>query len=362
MEIETITADTAARATAARATVTVEGSMPRRIRSGTGAGEGIEAERLLGHSPKIEELRRLIDVVARSEATVLIQGETGTGKELVARAVHRASRRARAPFVVFNAANLPDQLFESELFGHARGAFTGAAGKRPGLAAAADHGTLFIDEVGEVALANQARLLRFLDTKEVRPVGSVQARKVDVRIVCATNRCLAQEVDRGRFRRDLYYRLRVLSLQTPPLRERAEDLQLLVQHFVRRFAVRHSRPSLQITLEARELLAANPWRGNVRELRNELERAAILTPLGQPIAVESLSAEVRSWAIPASLNGSGTRPTLEQRLYRSEREHVIRVLEEAAGDLHLAAEQLEISRSVLRHRLEKLNLDPEAFR
>ena len=339
----------------------VEGSIQNGIQGATGSQLGIDAERLLGDSPAIEDLRRQIGVVARSEATVLIQGETGTGKELVARAVHRASSRARAPFIVFSAANLPDQLFESELFGHARGAFTGAAEKRRGLAAAADGGTLFIDEVGEVALSNQARLLRFLDTKEVRPVGSAKARTVDVRIVCATNRCLAREVRRGRFRTDLYYRLRVLTLCTPPLRERSEDLQVLVQYFLRRFAVRHSRPGLRITQEARELLAANPWRGNVRELRNELERAAVLTPPGQPIAVASFSPEIRSWAAPQAQNGHAPRRNLRQRLHWAEREMVRQVLEEVDGSLELAAERLKVRTSVLRQRIEKLGLDPTAF-
>lgn len=309
---------------------------------------------LIGTSAAMEELRRLIGVVARSEATVLIEGETGTGKELVARAVHQASRRAEGEWVVFNAATLPDQLFESELFGHARGAFTDAVGARCGLAMAAHRGTLFIDEVGEISLGNQARLLRFLDTKEVRPVGSTQVRKVDVRILCATNRDLTREVAQGRFRSDLYYRLRVLTLRTPPLRQRPEDLHDLIDHFLERFAARHGRPGLRLTREAQKLLEAHPWKGNVRELRNELHRAAILTPPGSPVRVDSFSAHLGAEGRTAN---DSDALNLKQRLRVAERELVMGVLEGAQGDLDQAARELRISRSALLRRLEALHLD-----
>jgi len=302
----------------------------------------------------MEELRRLIRVMARSEATVLIEGETGTGKELVARSIHRASHRASAELKVFNAATLPDQLFASELFGHARGAFTDADGSGTGLAMAANRGTLFIDEVGEVSLANQARLLRFLDTKEVRPVGSARARKVDVRILCATNRNLGEETARGRFRADLYYRLRVLTLHTPPLRERPEDLQLLIDHFMERFTERHGRPGLRLTAAAREMLTSHPWKGNVRELRNELQRAAILTPQGAPVGVESFSAHLGAEGRGADRSDP---LNLRQRLRVAERELVLRILEDSQGDLDYAARELRISRPALLRRLEALHLD-----
>jgi len=231
---------------------------------------------LIGDSPAMCEVRARIDKLAPTDATVLVRGESGTGKELVARALHARGPRGTGPFVAVNCASIPDGLIESELFGHEKGAFTGAGAPHAGLTEAADGGTLFLDEVGELTLPAQARLLRFLQDSEVRRVGATRSRRVDVRVIAATHRDLSRMVRDGAFREDLKYRLRVVEVVLPPLRERGEDVVLLAGHLLTRAAQRIGRPELALTVDAVHAIRAYRWPGNVRELDNAIERAAIL--------------------------------------------------------------------------------------
>ena len=232
---------------------------------------------LIGDSPAIAILRQQIRKIAATDSTVLIRGESGTGKEVAARAIHTLSPRAAQPFIPVNCASIPEGLVEAELFGHAQGAYTGAVKARMGLIEAAHGGILFLDEIGELAPAAQARLLRVLQEGEIRPVGANQARKVDVRLLAATHRDLEAMIDAGEFRADLYYRLRVLELRIPPLRERLQDLDLLVSHFLAELEQRFGAPGLTMSDEARQRMQDYEWPGNVRELKNALERAVVLS-------------------------------------------------------------------------------------
>ncbi|MBZ0160803.1 MAG: sigma-54 dependent transcriptional regulator, partial [bacterium] len=241
---------------------------------------------MVGRSPAISSLLATVERIAPSEANILIQGESGTGKSLVAKAIHAASPRASGPFLVINCSGFQDPLLESELFGHEKGAFTGAVGVKQGLFEVADGGTLLLDEVGEMSPAMQAKLLQVLDTKELRRVGGTRVHRVDVRIVAATNKDLAQEVRTGRFREDLYYRLNVVSLTVPSLRERKEDVSLLIEHFLRQFRVTGQKAKI-VSPEAIPSLVDYPWPGNVRELANTIERLLILSS-GDVIGLEDL--------------------------------------------------------------------------
>jgi DNA-binding NtrC family response regulator len=238
--------------------------------SGTGFGD------LIGTSTAMRGVYRLVEGVAAAQSTVLILGESGTGKELVARAIHRRSARASKPFVAVNCSAVPDNLIESELFGHVKGAFTSAVGARQGLFELADKGTLFLDEVGDLSLAAQVKLLRALQEGEIKPVGSSTTKIVDVRVVAATNVDLREKLSSGRFREDLYYRLNVIALNLPPLRERREDVPLLAQHFLRKYARQTGKDVKRITPDALAALGAHAWPGNVRQLENAIERAVVL--------------------------------------------------------------------------------------
>ena len=244
---------------------------------------------MVGRAPGMVRLFELIDRVAPSDVPVLVQGETGAGKELVARALHAASRRAAGPFLAENCAAIAPTLLESELFGHVKGAFTDAGRDRDGAFVAADGGTLFLDEIGDMPLEMQAKILRVLQEGEVRPVGSNGTRKVDVRVVAASHRDLATMAADGTFRADLFYRLNVVTLALPPLRERAEDLPDLGAHLLARIAAETGEAPRILTLDALEALAARPWPGNVRELENLLRRAAALTPPGRPLGADDLA-------------------------------------------------------------------------
>ncbi len=248
-----------------------EKAAPVKIEGSTEAITG-----MIGTSPQMKELYAKIRKVAPTNATVLVNGETGTGKELVAKALHRESPRTQRPLISVNCAAIPDTLIEAELFGHEKGAFTGAASNREGLVAAADGGTLFLDEIGELPLEAQARLLRVLQEGEVRPIGSVESRKVDVRLVAATHRDLGKLSREGKFREDLYFRINVVQLKLPPLRERGKDILALAETFVKRYCAELKKPPLVLSPEAIQAITTYTWPGNIRELENAIQRAVIL--------------------------------------------------------------------------------------
>lgn len=297
------------------------------------------------YSPAMRQLVSVASRVAEVDSTVLIIGESGVGKERLARFIHSASPRAAGPFVPVNCGAIPDALFESELFGHARGAFTGALHERPGLFEAAHEGTLLLDEVGEVPLPMQVKLLRVLQEHEVRRVGENRQRRVNVRVIAATNRNLAEDVAERRFRRDLFYRLRVVELLVPPLRERPEDLRGLAQTLLARVARQMQRPITGYTENALEQMLRYPWPGNVRELENTVERACALTT-GEVIDVDDLPDEVRHHRA-LIIASEHVRP-----LRDIEREYILAALERNHGSRALTAEQLHIGLATLRRKLK----------
>jgi Nif-specific regulatory protein len=310
---------------------------------------------MVGQSAVMRSLSIQLDKVAATRASVLIEGETGSGKELVASAVHYRSRRRERLFVPQNCAALPEQLLESELFGHRRGAFTGATEDRKGLFELADGGTLFLDEVTEMPLALQAKLLRVLQEGEVRPLGATQTRVVDVRIVTATNRLLEDEVKAGRFREDLFYRLKVFPVRVPPLRERREDVPLLAGHFLGRYATEMAKPVAGYSQEAMELLMAYEWPGNVRQLENEVQRAVIEVDAGAFIGAEHLSASVRK--MERLVSSAGVAPgTLKDMVDQVERHFVQEALRAHGNNKTSAARALGITREGLHKKLRQLGL------
>jgi transcriptional regulator with GAF, ATPase, and Fis domain len=288
-------------------------------------------KRLVGSSDAMEALAAKLEPVCASDATVLVLGETGTGKELVAQTIHEEGKRQKGPFVAFNVAELPESLLESELFGHARGAFTDAKEARDGLFVAADGGTLFLDEVGDMPPALQVRLLRAIQERRVRPVGSPHVRKVDVRIVAATHRDLEELVAKGTFREDLYHRLAILRLDTPPLRERREDVPLLADHFLRLHARANGKPVPVLGRAAVEALLAHRWPGNVRELSNAIERAVVLGR--DPIEPEDLSLGSRRSAASSGKDAAALHA------------RALAALREAEGNASRAAKLLKIGRA-----------------
>jgi len=311
---------------------------------------------LVGHSPAIIDVMKTVARVAPSQASVLISGETGTGKELVARTVHRYSERSRAKFVAVNCSALAEGLLESELFGHVRGAFTGAQAARPGLFREADHGTLFLDEIGDISPALQSRLLRVLQEQEIVPVGSETPVRVDVRVIAATHRDLPALVREGRFREDLYYRLNVVTITLAPLRERRQDIPLLIDDFLRRLGARHERGPVAVDPEAQRALLAYDWPGNVRELLNVLERALVLAAQ-DVIGPEHLSEEVRASLVShvtPSIAPSANAPATEMiPLAAVEKRHVLAVLAASDGNRERAARVLQISRRTLSRMLQR---------
>jgi two-component system response regulator HydG len=308
---------------------------------------------MIGRSAAMQELFGLVRRIAPHARAALVTGETGSGKEGIARAIHELGPRRARKFVTMNCSAIVDTLFESELFGHVKGAFTGATDHKVGLFEAADGGTLFLDEIGELSPGVQAKLLRVLETGEVQRVGALQARKVDVRIVAATNRDLQAEADAGRFRADLYYRLNVIEMRVPPLRERPEDVPYLTAAFVREFAGKFQKSIEGLTPQAERLLVDREWLGNVRELRNVLERACMLAD--GPVLTDRDVAG----ALPARHAPMDRRPektssrTLSQDLEVVERERITRVLQESGGNKVAAAAKLGLSRRTLYRRLKE---------
>ena len=305
-------------------------------------------------------MRRLIDLalrVARVDSTVLVSGESGTGKERVARLVHQASDRRAGPFIAVNCGAITETLLESELFGHAKGAFTGAQQERLGLFESANGGTLLLDEVGEVPPAMQVRLLRVLQEREVRRVGESASRPIDVRVIAATNKDLDREVAEGRFRQDLYYRLHVVELAVPPLRRRREDLLPLAGHLLAGAAGRLNRPVPELSAEAAEQLLRYPWPGNVRELENAMERAVVLARGGRA-DLEDLPEEVRQAPriAPRLAEPADGRPGQVATLAAMEREYILAVLALNAGNQARTAEQLGIGTATLYRKLRRYGL------
>ena len=300
-------------------------------------------------SSKYREVYDMTLQVAASEANILIQGESGTGKELIARAIHYNSARRELRYLTINCAALTDTLLESQLFGHMRGAFTGATATQKGLLEAADGGTLFLDEIGDMTLALQAKLLRVIQEREFTPVGSTETKNCDIRIVAATNKALEREVSEGRFREDLYYRLNVITLHPPPLRERKEDLEPLARHFIARFSARMKKQVDDITGDALRLLHDYHWPGNIRELENIIERAVILAR-GSRITADLLPIRTNTTA-PASLKADG-RDSLES----VERNHILWVLKKTAYHKSRSAEILGITRNTLDRKIADYGL------
>ena len=322
-------------------------------------------EGLVGAAMALREIFAILDRVAPTQLTVMITGETGTGKELASRAVHTRSRRSSGPFIVFDCGAAPDNLIESELFGHARGSFTGAHEARAGVFEAAANGTIFLDEIGELPLDLQPKLLRVLEQREVRRVGETRPREVDVRVVAATNRDLRAEVEAGRFREDLYYRLAVVEVRLPPLRERLADLPLLVQHLLDRAA--HNRGVTGIAADVQAVFEAYRWPGNVRELQNVVERAlpfcdgSLITMDALPEALRA-SAQTRRERVPGAAAGGVAAPDVHGLAFRNakeriieafEREYLLDLLDRFDGNVSRSARAADMDRKTITRLMKK---------
>jgi len=312
---------------------------------------------IIGSSPPMLELLEMVGYVAPTEATVLIYGESGTGKELVAEALHRNSERRNRPFVKVNCAALAEGLLESELFGHEKGAFTGAEKRREGKFVQADGGTLFLDEIGETSQAMQVKLLRVLQEQELQRVGGENTIKVDVRILAATNRNLEEEVGRNAFREDLYYRLNVVMLTVPPLRDRDSDIPLLVEHFARKFAEKNRRVLDRVTAECMEFLTSYSWPGNVRELENAIERGIILmrgtelTEKSLPLSIQKQLEKTLEKHSPDLAEGE------TGSLFIAEKQLILKTLEETGGNKSEASRRLGITRKTLLNKLNRYGVE-----
>jgi DNA-binding NtrC family response regulator len=320
----------------------------------------LEFAGMIGRGPVMQELFGMIRRLAPHVRTALVTGETGTGKELVARALHRTGPRKDRRFVTVNCSAVVETLFESELFGHVRGAFTGATEHKPGLFEMADNGTLFLDEIGELPMTVQAKLLRVLELGEVHRVGSLEPRRVNVHVIAATNRDLRAEVAAGRFRSDLFYRLNIVEVKLPPLRDRREDIPYLTAAFVRATAERLQKPLAGLTPGAERLLGTAGWDGNVRELRNVLERACILADgdfiTEKELAISMPPAASTAVRVIAPASAVPESAGSHDLLVNVEREHIQRALLRSNGNKKAAARMLGLSRRALYRRLERLDL------
>jgi DNA-binding NtrC family response regulator len=327
----------------------------KRLRAAVGqAGWGDD---ILGKSPAVLEMRAMLERVSSSEATVLITGETGTGKEVAARSLHHHGRRRSGPFVAVNCSALPEALLESELFGHVRGAFTDARSNRAGMFVEADRGTLFLDEIGEMPQAVQAKLLRALEERRVRPVGGDGEVPFDARIVAATNRDLEQAVQSGEFREDLFYRLNVVHVAIPPLRSRGSDVLLLAQHFLTQFAGQSPLEIVGLSESAAERLLAYTWPGNIRELRNAIERAVALAQFDH-LRAEDLPERIRRFE-PRHVLVAGDDLEELVSLEEVEKRYILKVMQAAGGNKSLAAQTLRVSRRTLYRKLGEYGTDSQ---
>jgi two-component system response regulator AtoC len=306
---------------------------------------------MIGDSPPMIKLYELIARIAETEATIFITGESGTGKELAARAIHQRSRRGKEPFVAINCAALPEPLLESELFGHTKGAFTDAKSARAGLFVKANGGTLFMDEIGEMPLGMQAKLLRVLQERTIRPIGSDAEIPIDTRIITATNRDLEAEVAAKQFREDLFYRINVVQIQIPPLRVRGSDVLMLAQSFLLNFAKQNNRPAPTLSPAAAERLLSYPWPGNVRELSNCMERAVALAPSDE-IRIEELSDKIQNFQ-PTRISLDGTDPDALLTLEEVEKRYILHTLTILGGNKAHAAQVLGVDRRTLYRKLDR---------
>ena len=310
-----------------------------------------ENTELIGGSRAAEEILSVITKVAPTNSTVMISGESGVGKEVVARTIHKQSLRRDKVFLPVNCSAIPENLLESQLFGHIKGAFTGASSYQEGLFQRANGGTIFLDEIGEMPLVLQPKILRAIEERAVTPIGAAKPTQVDVRIIAATNRMLKKEVDEGRFREDLYYRLNVIHLHVPPLRERREDIPLLVEHFIRRQNVEMKKNYQGVDSAAMKVLMSLPWKGNIRDLNNVLERAMILGN-GEWITVKDLP----NWEVPDEDRYRNVGHDLKAAMRAYEKSHIENVLKETEGDRTRTAELLGMSRSSLYRKIESLGI------
>jgi transcriptional regulator with PAS, ATPase and Fis domain len=312
-------------------------------------------DNIIGHSPPMLQLYRLLDRVIDSDSTVLIEGENGTGKELIAKAIHFNSRRKNHPFVVQNCSAFNDNLLDSELFGHKKGAFTGAISDKLGLFAVADGGTFFLDEIGDMSPSLQVKLLRVLQEGTFIPVGDTQAKQVDVRIIAATNRKLRSLMEGGQFREDLYYRINVINITPPPLRQRRTDIPLLVEHFLKKLSAARDEKPKKLTRECFNQLMRYHWPGNVRELENEIERLVVLSGDVQRVGADLLSARLCQGAMAPD---SGVTTCLPDAMISLERNMIYEVLKRNNWNKTRAAQELRISRRNLIRKVQKYRLDP----
>ncbi len=312
-------------------------------------------ECIIGNSPQIQELKEKIKKAAVVDVTVVIQGESGTGKELVARAIHSLSRRSEKPMITINCAAIPENLIESELFGHARGSFTDAHTDKAGLFEEANGSTLFLDEIGELPLTLQTKLLRAIETKEIRRIGENRDRKVDVRIIAATSRNLPQDVKNGRFREDLFYRLNVFNIFIPPLRERRDDIPLLVRYFAEKFSAKHNRKIPNISRELVSYLSSLNWEGNIRQLENAVESAVIMCD-SDDLDISHFP-QMSGHSLPDSeLSLAGEDKSLASAVARFEKQFIIRVLESVGGNRTKAAKIMNISHRTLLYKLKEYGI------
>jgi two-component system response regulator GlrR len=317
------------------------------------AGDDTWRAEIITRNPAVENVLAKARLVAATDASVFIVGESGTGKELLAQAIHRASARRNHPFIAINCGAIPEQLLESELFGHVKGAFTGAVREHKGLFQAADAGTLFLDEIGDMALSLQVKLLRVLQERQVRPVGSAQSFDIDVRVISATHRNIETDMAQGRFREDLYYRLNVVALKLPPLAERPEDVPLLANHFLAKLAQKYAKQINSIAADAVGLLVSAPWPGNVRQLYNVIEQAVALCNTSLvPVALVQQAIQ----------HQQSEFTSFEQARKQFEREYLVRLLKITAGNVSQAAKLAQRNRTEFYKLLQRHALDPAAFK
>jgi two-component system nitrogen regulation response regulator NtrX len=318
--------------------------------------DGRQRPPIIGESIPMKALRQQMELMATTNGRVLIYGESGTGKELVAHAIHAISPRSAEPFVEVNCAALPEDLIESELFGHRKGAFSGAEQDKTGKFEKAHGGTLFLDEVGDMSLRTQSKVLRVLDEQRFEPVGASDSVRVDVRVVASTNKNLEQEIERGNFREDLFYRLNVIPFSVPPLRERREDIPLLAEYFLREFTTAYGRKPKELTPEAIRSLQEYPWPGNVRELRNLMERIVIMNPQSR---VDVRHIPLNPVRRPASERSAERLGSLQEVREAAERDYILKKLEEARGNVTRTAELLGLERSNLYRKMKALGIAPK---